>query len=131
MTEYINKSKHFNSNMVWLKVNCIFFNFSFFEDFNSNMVWLKGWVASWYSEAPHHFNSNMVWLKDKKQLETKQKLIVFQFQYGLIKSKYVGSECKICEFLFQFQYGLIKRSTPKVSALISEIFQFQYGLIKR
>ena len=115
--------------MVRLRVSCEFPMFYIEEDFNSNMVRLRVIVF---------------------QLPFVQKLI-FQFQYGAIKS-YSRAWFGVIAIRFQFQYGAIKsfrhvfhlhhhlhfnsnmvrlRVHKYCTKTSSMLFQFQYGAIKR
>ena len=76
------------------------------------------------------FNSNMVRLKECNNISTNVKTIIFQFQYGSIKSTKSKAMLLLRE-LFQFQYGSIKRDHSTYVSFFGKLFQFQYGSIKR
>ncbi len=76
------------------------------------------------------FNSNMVRLKEYRRSLSCADTILFQFQYGAIKS--IPASVSMAQaIIFQFQYGAIKSFLINggKSALVE--FQFQYGAIKR
>ena len=73
--------------MVRLKVTCGGRNAAYSSNFNSNMVRLKGKYRLMFILPESDFNSNMVRLKVVTEVPPNPPLLLFQFQYGSIKSR--------------------------------------------
>ena len=139
--------------MVWLKdEKCRIRNLATVY-FNSNMVWLKVECRSFHPEVPFAFQFQYGLIKSLISAKKLNRKYIFQFQYGLIKrqdgldwledrqrnfnSNMVWLKALLKDkpnpYLsrFQFQYGLIKSQALIVISPVKSVFQFQYGLIKR
>ena len=98
-------------------------------NFNSNMVRLR----EYYGQLPYiplnNFNSNMVRLRADVHHSYNSRNLIFQFQYGAIKSMCTNI-VRINYSRFQFQYGAIKSISKWIKYKLQKLFQFQYGAIK-
>ena len=81
-------------------------------NFNSSLVRLRGSDEEQEFSLEDNFNSSLVRLRVHKFGLTHRCNILFQFQFGAIKS-YVKNRMNDPKSLFQFQFGAIKRKNKK------------------
>ncbi len=75
------------------------------------------------------FNSSLVRLRVEKTADNLLDIVMFQFQFGAIKSYFIHKLFFKYQ-MFQFQFGAIKSSTLSSESNQFRMFQFQFGAIK-
>ena len=97
--------------------------------FNSNMVRLRDFAPERFGGERFSFNSNMVRLREVTK-NTRTVILVFQFQYGAIKSQPEGLTAQETSGFNSNMVRLRENPDGTHRGLINQ-FQFQYGAIKR